>query len=166
MSFEFARPFYQDGIAGVQKTQPDQVFIDEDTIPPTTLKVLPAYYAGRNVPDISFNADPDTGYELYYTSDKTGFSIGTFWGGTSFVAPQLNGVVALLGQFVHGRLGLLNIPLYELAAKGGYEGKAAPFNAIKYGNNDFYTGSDGYNPAVGIGTLDVANFAEALKKAY
>jgi subtilase family serine protease len=166
VSFEFARPFYQDGIAGMQKTQPYQVFIDEDTIPPQTLEVLPAHYAGRNVPDISFNADPDTGYSLYYTSDKTGFAVTPFYGGTSFVAPQLNGVTALLGQYVHGRLGLLNIPLYALAGKQGYEGKEAPFNAIKYGNNDFYTGSDGYNPAVGIGTLDVANFAEALKKAY
>ena len=167
VSFEFAVPFYQLGVAGIQKTQPDQVFIDEDTVPPTTLLDLPAHYAGRNVPDVSFNADPDTGYVVFYTSDQTGFSEATFWGGTSFVAPQLNGVVALLGQFVHGRVGLLNVPLYELVRSGGaYSGKSAPLNVIKYGNNDYYYGRDGYSPAVGVGTLDVANFAEAVKAAY
>jgi hypothetical protein len=93
VSFEFARPFYQSGVSGIQTTQPDQSFIDEDTIPPQTWIDVPAYYAGRNVPDISFNADPDTGYVVYYTSSVTGFSKQTFWGGTSFVGPQLNGVM-------------------------------------------------------------------------
>ena len=78
VSFEFALPFYQMGLSGIQKTQPDQSFIDEDTIPPTTLIDLPANYAGRNVPDISFNADPDTGYVVYYTSNVTGFGLQTF----------------------------------------------------------------------------------------
>jgi kumamolisin len=167
VSFEYALPFYQQGIAGIQKTQPDQSYIDEDTVPPTTLVDLPANYAGRNVPDASFNADPDTGYVVFYTSDKTGFSEATFWGGTSFVAPQLNGVVALLGEYVHGRVGLLNVPLYELVKSGAaYSGKNAPLNVIKYGNNDFYYGRDGYSLAVGVGTLDVANFAEAVRAAY
>jgi kumamolisin len=166
VSFEFALPFYQVGVLGIQKTQPDQSFIDEDTIPPTTLVDIPAYYLGRNVPDISFNADPDTGYVVYYTSNKTGFSAQTFWGGTSFVAPQLNGVMALIGQYLGTRVGLLNLPLYHLARSpgGGYSGGSAPFKVIKYGNNDFYSGRDGYAPASGIGTLSVASFAEALKK--
>jgi len=167
VSFEFAVPFYQMGLSGIQKTQPDQAFVDEDTIPPQTLVAIPSHYAGRNVPDASFNADPDTGYVLYYTTSEYGFQIITFYGGTSFVAPQLNGVTALLGQYVQGRLGLLNIALYELAKSGkAYDGKSAPFHAIKYGNNDFYTGSSGYNPGAGIGTIDVANLAEALKAAY
>jgi kumamolisin len=167
ISFEFPLPFYQQGISGIQKTQPDQALVDEDSIPPQTLKVIPAYYAGRNVPDVSFNADPDTGYVLYYTSDQTGFSAATFYGGTSFVAPQLNGVVGLIGQYLHGRVGLLNVPMYELARQSdAYAGKHAPFNVIKYGNNDFYKGRDGYSPAAGIGTLDVANFADALKGAF
>ena len=167
VSFEFPLPFYQQGISGVQKTQPDQSFIDEDSIPPQTFEDIPAHYAGRNVPDISFNADPDTGYVLYYTSDKNGFSAETFYGGTSFVAPQLNGVVGLIGQYLHSRVGLLNVPLYEFVRQpGAYTGRHAPFNVIKYGNNDFYTGRDGYSPAVGIGTLDVANFADALKGAF
>jgi subtilase family serine protease len=165
VSVYFPVPFYQQGLAGIQKSQPDQSFVDYvDTIPPTDYFDLPAHYAGRNVPDVSANADPETGYVIYYTSDQSGFGIDTFIGGTSFVAPQLNGVTALLGQFENGRLGLLNVPLYELAkGKSPYSGKSAPFNVITNGNNDFYTGRNGYSPAAGIGTLNVYNLAEALK---
>jgi subtilase family serine protease len=167
VSFEWRLPSYQQGLAGIQKTQPDQSFIDEDVIPPQTLVDIPAHFAGRNVPDISANADPDTGYVIYYTSDQTGFAIDSFYGGTSFIGPQLNGVVGLIGQYAHSRIGLLNVPLYELANEpGAYSGKAAPFNVIEYGNNDFYLGRDGYSPAVGIGTPDVSNLAETLKKRF
>jgi subtilase family serine protease len=165
VSFEYPVPFYQKGLAGIQKTQPDQQFIDEDTVPPTTLLTIPANYAGRNVPDLSFNADPYTGYVLYYTSSSSGFGIASGYGGTSFVAPQLNGVTALLGEYLGGRIGLLNVPIYELAkSSDAYTGGSAPFKVIKYGNNDYFLGRDGYSPAAGIGTLDVAHFAEVLKK--
>ncbi|MDP9066690.1 MAG: S53 family peptidase [Pseudomonadota bacterium] len=167
VSFEFALPAYQQQLAGIQKTQPDQAFVDQELIPPKTLVAMPAYYSGRNVPDISFDADPNTGYIVYYTSNVNGFSLQTFYGGTSFVAPQLNGLTALFGQYVGARLGLLNGPLYRLArARGSYHGKGAPLRAIAYGNNDFFYGRDGYSPAAGVGTLDVANFAEALKKSH
>jgi subtilase family serine protease len=126
--------------------------------------VLPSNFPGRNLPDVSFNADPDTGYAIYYTSDMTGFSIQTFWGGTSFVAPQLNGVSALLGEYLQGRLGLLNYPLYRLALTGqAYSGPNPPLHAIAYGDNWFYQGSNGYNLGAGLGTLDVANFAVFLR---
>lgn len=96
----------------------------------------------------------------------TGFSKETFFGGSSSVAPQLNGTVGLVGQSVHGRLGLLNVPLYQMAASSaGYDGKDAPLNVNRYGNKDFHTGRDGYSPAAGVGTLDVADFADAIKKA-
>jgi subtilase family serine protease len=164
VSFEFPVPSYQKGVPGLKRTEPDQALIDEDVLPFQTVFAIPAYYVGRNVPDISANADPDTGYEIYYTSDSGGFGIDTFYGGTSFVGPQLNGVVALLGPYVHGRIGFLNPLLYDLLkGKAPYSGKTAPFNAILDGNNDFYYGRKGYNQGVGIGTLDIANFAESLK---
>ena len=93
------------------------------------------------------------------------FGIDSFWGGTSFVDQQLNGVSALLGEYLHGsRIGLLNFPLYGLALSGKAYGKAdAPLHAIAYGDNWFYYGSNGYNPAAGLGTLDVWNFAQSLE---
>jgi hypothetical protein len=53
--------------------------------------------------------------------------------------------------------------LYGIAASGlGYGGKSAPFIAVTSGDNWFYSGSNGYNPGAGLGTLTVANFARLL----
>ena len=159
VSVQFKEPIYQYGVSGTQRSQPGQSFVYDGVL----YYSLPPYYPGRNVPDVSFNADPDTGYVIFYTSNVAGFIQEGGWGGTSFVGPQLNGVTALLGQAVHGRLGLLNYSLYGAADSGhAYYGKNAPLNSIPYGDNWFYRGSYGYNPAVGLGTLDVANFEEYL----
>jgi len=172
VSVVFEKPFYQYFLPGVQLSQPGQVWQAGEGIEAEygfgTYYALPAYYQGRNVPDISFNGDPDTGYVVYYTSNVTGFSVQTYWGGTSFVAPQLNGVSALLGEYLGGtRLGLLNFALYGLALSGqAYGGPDAPLHAIRYGDNWFYHGSEGYNPAVGLGTLDVWNFAKVLRSQF
>jgi len=156
------RPFYQELVA-TRNTEPGQSLDDETTSPPTPLVTLPARFRGRNVPDVSLNADPDTGYIVAYTSDQSGFGVFDFFGGTSFVAPQLNGIAALLGQRVRGRLGLFNVPLYVLASTPlGYAGPQAPLRDIKAGNNWFYTGHPGYDQGSGVGTLDVANLARAL----
>ena len=74
------------------------------------MRYLPAGFAGRNVPDVSLDADPFSGFLLYSTEDG-GLLDG--FGGTSFVAPQLNGISALLEQSSHGRLGLWNPMLYR-----------------------------------------------------
>jgi hypothetical protein len=116
---------------------------------------------------ISANADPETRYVLYYTSDVDGFEILAFGGGTSFVAPQLAGVTALLNEYVHSRVGLLNFPLYGLALTGqAYKNPGAPLQAITDGDNWFYSGRNGYSPAAGLGILDVANFARVIKALF
>lgn len=157
------RPFYQDWVSGMRNTEPHQKLVDNTTSPPTLIVKLPANYRGRNLPDVSLNADPDTGYIIPYTSSENGFGVDAFIGGTSFTAPQLNGIAALLGQRVRGRLGLFNVPLYLVAATPlGYAGHGAPLHDIKSGNNWFYTGHAGYDQGTGVGTLDVANFGRAL----
>jgi kumamolisin len=166
VSITFGQAPYQAGLAGVQASQPNQIYQAGSGFAAYGLGLyyaLPAFFPGRNVPDVSFNADPETGYVIYYTSSVSGFALDTFNGGTSFVAPQLNGVSALLGQYVHGRLGLLNYPLY-LAAGGA--GAAAPLHVIAFGDNWFYRGREGYSPAAGLGTLDVANFAQFLSGPF
>jgi subtilase family serine protease len=174
VSIIFEKPWYQFFLPGIQRSQPGQIYEAGEGIVSAvgvvgTYYALPAYYAGRNVPDVSFNADPETGYVIYYTSEPSGvFGLQTFYGGTSFVAPQLNGVSALLGEYLHGsRIGLLNFPLYGLALSGeAYKNPGAPLHAIKDGDNWFYHGRNGYSPAAGLGTLDVANFAEALRGQF
>ena len=168
VSIIFGVPSYQSGLPGVQLSQPGQVWKTTEALASEfeigAFFALPAFYPGRNVPDISFNADPDTGYVIYYTSSVSGFGIDPFWGGTSFVGPQLNGVSALLGQLLDSRIGLLNNSLYDLAQSSA--GSSAPIHAIAFGDNWFYHGSNEYNPAVGFGTLNVANFANLLSQQF
>jgi kumamolisin len=95
----------------------------------------------------------------------SGFGVDIYEGGTSFAAPQLNGVRALLNQYVNQRVGLLNPVLHELARSGeAYGGWHPPLHAIAYGDNWFYRGSNGYNLGAGLGTIDVANFAETISR--
>ena len=177
VSTMFGVPAYQNGIRGVLASQARQVFeagkyfVDNDGIP--AVFALPSHFPGRNIPDISFNADPHTGYSVYYTSSKPGSTLGiaTFVGGTSFVAPQLNGVAALLGQYLGGgRVGLLNTALYALDGPAFHRRipgiSPTPMYNIGYGNNGYYSGRIGYGPAAGLGTLDVAQFAQYLLSAY
>jgi subtilase family serine protease len=157
-------PFYQLATAGVQKSQPGQTLSEVDITPAQTLFAFPANFRGRNVPDVSFNADPETGYIVLYTSDVNGFSVLPGSGGTSFVAPQLAGVTALLAQNAGHRLGLLNPLLYGLALLGGTHGPDAVLNTVSAGDNWFYAGRNGYSPAAGLGTLNVANLAKRMKQ--
>jgi kumamolisin len=171
VSVLFQVPLYQLFIPGIQRSQPGQLFQAGSGWAALGLGVeyaLPSHYLGRNVPDVSFNADPQTGYVVYYTSSASGFGVEPGWGGTSFVGPQLNGVSALLGEYLGGhRIGLLNYALYGLALTGrAYKNPGAPLHAITVGDNWFYSGRNGYSPAAGLGTLDVANFARILADPF
>jgi subtilase family serine protease len=164
VSVVFPIPLYQLFVPGMRVSEPGQVLLDVTQTPPAKLLKVPANFPGRNVPDISLNADPDTGYTVFYTSSKTGFGIDDFFGGTSFVAPQLAGITVLLDQNAGQRLGLLSFPLYELALTGhAYSGKHAPMRDITKGNNEFYKATPGYDQATGLGVLDVANLASLLR---
>jgi len=166
ISVFFPLPIYQFGIFGTQLSQPNQTYTNPFSTPMVTEATLPAHFPGRNVPDISFNADPETGYVIFYTSDgvqfPAGFGVQTFFGGTSFVAPQLNGVTALLGQNAGHRLGLLNFELYNLSRFGFLFGSHAPIHTISAGDNWFFNARNGYSPAVGLGTMDVFNLSKLM----
>ncbi|NYE28343.1 subtilase family serine protease [Rhodanobacter sp. K2T2] len=152
-------PFYQLFTNGIRTSESGQsLSYNDPTAGPTTLLKLPAHFRGRNVPDIALNADPETGYLVVSTYD--GGLIAE--GGTSFVAPQLNGISALLTQSNHHRIGLWNPQVYAMQNIFGY-GKYSPFNDIRQGDNWFYQGKHGYEPGAGIGTLDVTNLDLYLK---
>ena len=74
-------------------------------------------YSGRLLPDISlFASDGVWGHLLsFYQSDRS--SSMESGGGTSFVAPQLAGVFALIAQKTRARVGLANVELYNLAGQ-------------------------------------------------
>lgn len=148
-------PAYQRHTPGIRRSEAGQSVIFNGQ----ELLDLRTHFAGRNLPDVSLNADPETGYLLLSTEDG-GLLAG--FGGTSFVAPQLNGISALISQAIGGgRLGLWNPMLYRFKQVYGY-GNASPFVDITAGNNWFYQGIPGYEPGAGLGVLDVAKLAAAV----
>jgi kumamolisin len=162
VSYMVERPFYQWFVPNMANTVPGQTLYQ---LTPTkeALYGQPAHFAGRNVPDISSNADPQTGYIVYYTSSATG-TLGEYvYGGTSFVDPELNGVASLFVQALHGRIGLLNPALYQIeTSPGAYRGRQAPYRDITQSNNWYWNAGPGYDQATGIGVPDVANLLQAL----
>ncbi|MEW9623924.1 S53 family peptidase [Rhodanobacter geophilus] len=153
VSVYWQEPLYQWLTRGIRRSERKQALVFNDpSAGPTTLLALPANFRGRNVPDIALNADPETGYVLYSTTDG---GLGSA-GGTSFVAPQLNGISALLTQSIGHRVGFWNPQVYLLQNIFGY-GPWSAFNSVKAGDNWFYHGAPNYTPGAGIGTLNVAN---------
>lgn len=163
VSIYVPRPFYQWSLPGMADTVRGQALSQLTPRPSQLLYRLPAHFPGRNVPDLSTNADPQTGYVIYYTSDVNGFEIEQA-GGTSFVAPELNGVASLFVDALHHRVGLLNPALYAIAASpGAYRGHRAPLRDVTHGDNWYWHAHAGYNQTTGVGVPDVANLLEALE---
>jgi kumamolisin len=155
VSIFWPAPAYQNNTAGIRRSEPGQsvVYQNQD------LLNLPANFRGRNMPDVALNADPNSGYIIISTEDG-----GTLdgYGGTSFVAPQLNGISALISEATGGRrLGLWNPMLYRFQLFYGY-GDGSPFVDITHGDNWFYYGVPGYEPGAGLGVLDVTRLTLAV----
>lgn len=90
--------------------------------------------AGRGVPDVAANADPDTGYAVVFQGSETVI------GGTSAASPVWAALGARINQAralnKKGPLGFANPDLYNL-------GGTSVFHDITSGNNS-YDGVDGY----------------------
>ncbi|SED14001.1 protease pro-enzyme activation domain-containing protein [Paenibacillus sp. GP183] len=165
----FATPWYQQGVSGVNTytstkqwtTNSDGSSLTRDASP----TILTGTGTGRNMPDISMNADPYTGYKVLFSNPGTpGTNLGyAVYGGTSFVSPQLNGLSALINGLGNTRVGFWNPQIYSFAQ--GPNSPLHPLNTTGTSNdNGFYTGTAGtiYNQATGLGTPDV----EALANAF
>jgi len=104
----------------------------------------------RGTPDVSYNADPYTGYWVYDSIGYGGYSGWLQVGGTSAAAPQWAALIAIADQ---GR---------ALAGKGSLDGATQTIPAIySLPQSDFHditTGSNGYSagpgwdPVTGRGT--------------
>jgi kumamolisin len=162
VSAVYGRPSYQNNLAGVANTSAGQSLLcsgaslGKSGTAYTDLIDMPGNFAGRNLPDVSLNADPESGYRLLFQNQWT-----NGYGGTSFVAPQLNGIFTLIAAGKGGRVGLPHPQLYGAFKAQGY-GAGSPFRPISAGTNLYYASKPNYNPATGLGTLDVANLARAL----
>jgi kumamolisin len=123
---------------------------------PTYQSSLAATYAGqtgRGVPDVSGDADPDTGYNILVDGSQE------VVGGTSAVAPLWAGLVALLNQQLGTRVGFLNSKLYALAEPSN------GFNDITQGNNGSYSAGPGWDPCTGLGSPIGSTLATLLAQS-
>ena len=142
-------PSYQAGVANVALTPAAQIWTGDFGSGPMPFAKTKDHYAGRNSPDLSANADPESGYLV----QQQGSLFGE--GGTSFVAPQFNGVTALFVQALGGRVGQLQPALYRYGS--------AVSRDITLFNNWGYVARAGYDQATGVGVLDAAALLAALQ---
>jgi subtilase family serine protease len=120
----------------------------------------------RLVPDLSTDADPDTGFIQYYTGTGQGVchqNCQNGWnsvGGTSIGSPMVSSLIAVAAQGCGtARLGFINPSLYAMAATG--------FVDVTTGSNDLYgvgaySAGPGYDEASGLGSPDGADFFAGL----
>jgi kumamolisin len=108
---------------------------------------------GRGLPDISGNADPQTGYQIYV--DGKSISVG----GTSAVAPLWAGLIALFNQKLGKPVGFLNPFLYQ-----NYQSlqQEKALHDITTGDNGHYKAAPGWDACTGLGTPDGALLLNAL----
>jgi subtilase family serine protease len=174
------KPSYQYDVSGTSSyvgvkyftpTDPQPVVTGVNFVEPTSWTVtskppvVSGSASGRAVPDLSANADPETGYLLYEPSAVAAGSpaLEGGWGGTSFIAPQFNGSAALIDSYLGHRTGLWNPSLYAHA--GGSDSPVTPLNTVGTSNDNlFYTGHPGtlYNPATGLGVPNLTKLANDL----
>lgn len=132
-----------------------------------TPSVITSSSPGRAMPDLAMNADPQTGYAVYSTLFTSAY--GSPWaqyGGTSFVAPQLAGVAALINQSQGGRVGFWNPQIYQFAQTSN--SPFTPLDASGTSNDNlYYTGQQGalFNPGTGLGIPDFAKLAASFTSA-
>jgi len=92
----------------------------------------------RGTPDISANADPNTGYVVYYKGSNV------VVGGTSAVAPLMTALFARINQHKQSNVGFVHPILYN--------------NNIYYditsGNNGAYSAITNWDPCSGLGVIN------------
>jgi kumamolisin len=106
--------------------------------------------AKRGVPDVSGDADPETGYQVRVDGSDTVI------GGTSAVAPLWAGLIARINESNGSPVGFINAKLY-----------AAPsaFNDVTQGDNGDFAASAGWDACTGLGSPDGVNIAALFDTA-
>jgi kumamolisin len=128
----FALPAYQTGL---------KVVLDNASTP---LKM-------RGVPDVSGDADPETGYNVIV--DGTSTQIG----GTSAVAPLWAALIARANSMNGSAAGFINAELYAADPK--------PFHDITSGTNGAYSAATGWDACTGLGSPNGSAVAATLFKS-
>ena len=132
VSTVFALPAWQDGLQTTATTG--------GTAPLTM----------RGVPDVSGDADPETGYDVRIDGTNTVI------GGTSAVAPLWAGLIARINATNGSPVGFINPTLYATPAA---------LHAVTTGNNGDFAAGPGWNACTGLGSPDGGQIAALLGSA-
>jgi len=113
----------------------------------------------RGVPDIAFDADPESGANVYVNGAAEGV------GGTSLSSPMALGTWARAIS-INPKLGFASIRLYGLYDGTGVVGSypVGGFHDIILGTDGLYSALPGYDLNTGLGTLWVSQLTQALAK--
>jgi subtilase family serine protease len=142
-SRRFARPGYQDGVAGIAAT--------------------------RGVPDVAADASPHTGMALVISYGGSRYTIRNS-GGTSASAPLWAGLIALADQYAGRELGFVNPAIYRIGRSASYHDA---FHDITTGNNtptfpdhttNGYTAAPGWDPVTGWGSPNAQTLIPLLAR--
>jgi len=150
-----------DGGGGVS-----QVFAEPDyqyLLPPSTQQTLAGY---RGVPDVAYNADPNTSILIYLSFFGPSYAGYYGIGGTSEGSPQWAGIIADANQMAGHPLGFLNPKLYAIGAAGS---QSAFFHDITFGSNAAdgptvpgYLATPGWDFTTGWGTPNLGGIIDQL----
>jgi subtilase family serine protease len=128
----FRRPSYQAGIAGIG--------------------------AGRGVPDVAADANPQTGFPVVTGNAGGGYTISAH-AGTSASAPLWAGIIALADQYAKRHLGFVNPAIYRIARGSHYHQAFHDVTAghpntarFPHGTIPGYRGGPGWDPVTGWGS--------------
>jgi kumamolisin len=117
---------------------------------------------GRGVPDVSGNADPQTGYKILVDGKWT------VVGGTSAVAPLWAGLFALINEKLGRNVGFANTLLYS----AGVASAPGVFYDVTQGNNVNYWGQvqayysgPGWDACTGLGTPNGTALLNAIQSS-
>jgi subtilase family serine protease len=128
----------------------------------------------RQVPDVSADADPNTGYIIYWNGSRSDLTSPSGWqslGGTSAAAPVWAALLAVVNasSACHSsRIGFANPALY----RAGSSAYGSTFNDVTSGNNDLtatngglYPAGPGFDMASGLGTPVAGGLTSSLCSA-
>jgi subtilase family serine protease len=122
-------------------------------------------FGARSIPDVSMDANPDTGVLVIDQYDYPGEYIGV--GGTSLAAPMTGAVIALGDQArITGGGTSMSTTGVLTAYYGAYNSAnySTDFHDITTGNNGFAAGP-GYDLVTGIGSPKIQNIVPLLASA-
>jgi subtilase family serine protease len=112
----------------------------------------------RNIADVAFDADPNTGYYEYFLGGWY-FEGGTSFGGPNWAALWVLGVQALNGA----RTGNAAPSIYQIGGNDHHT-YSSTFHDVTNGNNGFYNATTGWDYPTGWGSPNGAHLVNWIKK--